>query len=79
MAREQDNSTSFKLLKYGVGIVGALAALRTIGKLKTSELMQKLQFKGFLPTLNQLNGFMVQQSFQEFSHLVTKTSLENFN
>lgn len=51
--REQDNSTSFKMLKYGIGIVGAFAALRTIGKFKASELMQKLQFKGFLPTIDQ--------------------------
>lgn len=51
--KEPDNSTSFKLLKYGVGIAGALAALRTIGKLKASELMKKVQFKGFLPTIDQ--------------------------
>lgn len=49
--QEPDKSGAFKLLKGGIAIIGALAALKTIGKFK--ELPSKLQFKGFLPTIDQ--------------------------
>lgn len=49
--QEPDKSGTFKLLKGGIAIVGALAALKTIGKFK--EIPGKLQFKGFLPTIDQ--------------------------
>lgn len=49
--QEPDKSGGFKLLKGAIAIVGALAALKTIGKFK--EIPSKLQFKGFLPTIDQ--------------------------
>lgn len=51
--QEPDNSTKFKMLKYGVGIIGATAILKSIGKIKPSEILRKVQFKGYLPTINQ--------------------------
>lgn len=49
--QEPDKSNKFKLLKGTVAVVGLLAALKSIGKFK--ELPAKLQFKGFLPTIDQ--------------------------
>lgn len=49
--QEPDNSNKFKLLKGGIAIIGGLAALKSIGKFK--EIPAKLQFKGFLPTIDQ--------------------------
>lgn len=51
--QEPDNSNKFKLLKYGIGIVGGLAILKTIGKIRFGEILRKVQFKGFLPTIDQ--------------------------
>ncbi len=51
--QEPDNSSSFKLLKYGIAALGGFAILKTIGKIKPSEIINKVQFKGYLPTINQ--------------------------
>lgn len=49
--REQDKSSAFKLLKTGLAAVVGLAMIRTIGPFR--ELLSKVQFKGFTPTINQ--------------------------
>lgn len=47
---EEDKSAGFKTLKYIVGAAAAAAAVATIGR---NKFFQKIQFKGFLPTLDQ--------------------------
>lgn len=49
--KEPDKSNSFKILKYGIGALGALAILKSIGKFR--EIPGKIQFKGFIPTMEQ--------------------------
>lgn len=49
--REPDKSTSFKVLKGAIGAAAGYGVLRSIGK--TSEIMGKIRFKGFAPTLSQ--------------------------
>lgn len=51
--QEPDNSGSFKLLKYGIAALGGFGILKSIGKIKPSEIINKVQFKGYLPTINQ--------------------------
>lgn len=51
--REPDNSNSFKMLKYAISAVGAVAILKSIGKIKPNEILRKVQFKGSLPTIDQ--------------------------
>lgn len=50
--REQDNSAGFKILKSAAAVTFALGALGTIGK-KSGDIFNKLQFKGFTPTIEQ--------------------------
>lgn len=49
--REPDKSNKFKLLKAGVAAGWIVGFMKTIGK--SSELLNKMQFKGFSPTLPQ--------------------------
>lgn len=49
--KEDDKSNKFKIWKACIGIVGALAVMKSIGKIR--EIPAKVQFKGFIPTLNQ--------------------------
>lgn len=49
--REPDKSDKFKLLKAGVAAGWIVGFMKTIGK--SSELLNKMQFKGFSPTLPQ--------------------------
>lgn len=49
--REPDKTSVFKLLKTATAAVVGLAMIRTIGPFR--ELLSKVQFKGFTPTINQ--------------------------
>lgn len=49
--REQDKSKGFKLLKLGAATASTMAFMKTIGK--PSEILSKVQFKGFSPTIPQ--------------------------
>lgn len=51
--REEDHSTKFKIMKTVAGILLAGAAISTITT-KPSEFLSKIQFKGMLPTVDQL-------------------------
>lgn len=51
--REEDHSTKFKIMKTVAGILLAGAAISTITT-KPSEILSKIQFKGMLPTVDQL-------------------------
>lgn len=51
--REEDHSGKFKVMKGIAAVLFALGALATITT-KPSEFMSKIQFKGKLPTMNQL-------------------------
>lgn len=51
--REEDHSTKFKIMKTVAGILLAGAAVSTITT-KPSEFLSKIQFKGMLPTVDQL-------------------------
>lgn len=51
--REEDHSTKFKIMKTIAGILLAGAAISTITT-KPSEFLSKIQFKGMLPTVDQL-------------------------
>lgn len=51
--QEPDNSNKFKFMKYGVAALGGFAILKSIGKIKPSEILRKVQFKGYLPTIDQ--------------------------
>lgn len=51
--QEPDNSSNFKFMKYGVAALGGFAILKSIGKIKPSEILRKVQFKGYLPTIDQ--------------------------
>ena len=51
--REEDHSAKFKAMKMFSAAVFALGALSTITT-KPSEFLSKIQFKGMLPTMNQL-------------------------
>lgn len=51
--QEPDNSNKFKFMKYGVAALGGFAILKSIGKLNPSEILRKVQFKGYLPTIDQ--------------------------
>ena len=51
--REEDHSTQFKIIKGIAAALCAAGALATITT-KPSEFMSKIQFKGKLPTMNQL-------------------------
>lgn len=51
--REEDHSGKFKIMKGIAAVLFALGALATITT-KPSEFMSKIQFKGKLPTMNQL-------------------------
>ena len=51
--REEDHSAGFKVLKGITGLVFGLGMLATITH-KPREFMSKIQFKGMLPTINQL-------------------------
>lgn len=50
--REPDKSNEFKLLKLCIASIAMLLALRTIGK-TPKEIFKNIQFKGFLPTIDQ--------------------------
>lgn len=50
--REPDKSTGFKMLKVGTAIVAGAAVLSSIGKGRT-EILNKIKFKGFFPTIPQ--------------------------
>ncbi len=54
--RSKDNSTQFKLMKgaAGAGFLGL--TLATLGTANPAELMKKIAFKGFWPTIPQLKG-----------------------
>ncbi len=54
--RSKDNSTGFKLMKgaAGAGFLGL--TLATLGTANPAELMKKIAFKGFWPTIPQLKG-----------------------
>lgn len=49
---EVNNSTEFKILKFGVATVAALAVLATIST-SPSKILSKIQFKGFVPKIDQ--------------------------
>lgn len=51
--QEPDNSNKFKFMKYGAALLGGFAILKSIGKIKPSEILRKVQFKGYLPTIDQ--------------------------
>ena len=51
--REEDHSANFKVLKLAAAAVFALGALSTITT-RPSEFLSKIQFKGMLPTMDQL-------------------------
>lgn len=51
--REEDHSTGFKVMKGITGLVFGLGALSTITR-KPKEFLGKIQFKGMLPTIDQL-------------------------
>ena len=58
--REPDDSKGFKILKYAIAGAAGLAVLKSIGKF--SEILSKIQFKGFTPTIAQYKfvyGFTV--------------------
>lgn len=50
--QEPNKSIGFTLLKLGIASLWMLFALRTIGK-SPKEIFKKIQFKGFLPTMDQ--------------------------
>lgn len=49
---KKDDSAGFKVMKNVVGAAAFVAALATIST-KPAKILQKIQFKGFLPTLDQ--------------------------
>lgn len=51
--QEPDNSNKFKFLKYGIAALGGFGILKSIGKIKPNEIIRKVQFKGYLPTIDQ--------------------------
>ena len=51
--REDDKSLGFKLLKTGVAIAFGLGVIKTIGRFNAGELLRKVQFKGFTPSIDQ--------------------------
>ncbi len=51
--REEDHSTGFKILKGITGVLFGLGMISTITH-KPKEFMSKIQFKGMLPTIDQL-------------------------
>ena len=51
--REEDHSANFKLMKTAAAALFALGALSTITT-RPSEFLSKIQFKGMLPTMDQL-------------------------